>query len=105
MALIALQSEALEQGSRNIELGETAYDALKRLGLPDGGKVAEMALGQIEKFGKVPRELRLGTELKGLEINERLVEAFEYDTDGKVFIKRVHLRYSSTKACAVTRWQ
>ena|SRR5208337_352686 len=35
MALIALQSEALEQGARDIELGETAYDALKRLGLPD----------------------------------------------------------------------
>ena len=91
MALIALQSEALEQGSRNIELGETAYDALKRLGLPDGGKVAEMALGQIEKLARCHVSFRIGTELKGLEINERLVEAFEYDTDGKVFIKRVRL--------------
>ena len=94
MALIALQSEALEQGSRNIELGETAYDALKRLGLPDGGKVAEMALGQIEKLARCHVSFRIGTELKGLEINERLVEAFEYDTDGKVFIKRVRLRSS-----------
>ena len=33
MSLIALQSEALEQGSRDIELGDTAYNALKRLGL------------------------------------------------------------------------
>jgi len=91
MALIALQSEALEQGSRDIELGETAYDALKRLGLPDGGKVAESALAQIEKLARCHVSFRIGSELKGLQINERLVEAFEYDTDGKTFIKRVRL--------------
>src|SRR5208337_23173 len=91
MALIALQSEALEQGARDIELGETAYDALKRLGLPDGGKVAEMALAQLEKLARCHVSFRIGTDLKGLEINERLVEAFQYDTDGKPFIKRVRL--------------
>jgi len=91
MALIALQSEALEQGSRDIELGNTAYDALKRLGLPDGGKVAEMALAQLEKLARCHVSFRIGTELKGLEINERLVEAFQYDTDGKSFIKKVRL--------------
>jgi hypothetical protein len=91
MALIALQSEALEQGSRNIELGETAYDTLKRLGLADGGKVAEMALAQLEKLARCHVSFRIGTDLKGLEINERLVDAFEYDTDGKTFIKRVRL--------------
>ena len=91
MALIALQSEALEQGSRDIELGETAYDALKRLGLPDGGKVAELALNQIEKLARCHVSFRIGTDLKGLEINERLVEAFQYDNDGKAFIKRVRL--------------
>lgn len=91
MALIALQSEALEQSSRNIELGNTAYNALKRLGLPDGGKVAEMAMAQLEKLARCHVSFRIGTELKGLEINERLVEAFEYDTDGKTFIKRLRL--------------
>jgi len=91
MALIALQSEALEQGSRDIELGETAYDALKRLGLPDGGKVAASALAQIEKLARCHVSFRIGSELKGLQINERLVEAFEYDTDDKTFIKRVRL--------------
>jgi hypothetical protein len=91
MALIALQSEALEQSSRDIELGNTAYDALKRLGLPDGGKVADMALAQLEKLARCHVSFRIGTDLKGLEINERLVEAFEYDTDGKMFIKRIRL--------------
>ena len=91
MSLIALQSEALEQGSRDIELGDTAYNALKRLGLVDGGKVAEMALAQLEKLARCHVSFRIGTDLKGLEINERLVEAFEYDTDGKIFIKRVRL--------------
>lgn len=91
MALIALQSEALEQGSRDIELGETAYDALKRLGLPDGGKVADSALAQIEKLARCHVSFRIGSDLRGLQINERLVEAFEYDTDGKTFIRRVRL--------------
>ena len=91
MALIALQSEALESGSRDIELGDTAYNALKRLGLPDGGKVAESALAQLEKLARCHVSFRIGSDLKGLEINERLVEAFEYDTDGKTFIKRVRL--------------
>lgn len=91
MALIALQSEALERGSRDIELGETAYNALKRLGLPDGGKVAESALAQLEKLARCHVSFRIGSDSKGLEINERLVEAFEYDTDGKMFIKRVRL--------------
>ncbi len=68
MALIALQSEALEQCSRDIELGETAYDALKRLGLPDGGKVAESALAQIEKLARCHVSFRIGSELKGLQI-------------------------------------
>jgi hypothetical protein len=91
IALIALQSEALEQGSRDIELGDTAYDALKRLGLPDGGKVADMALAQLEKLARCHVSFRIGTDLKGLEINERLVEAFQYDTDGRMFIKRIRL--------------
>jgi hypothetical protein len=89
MALIALQSEALEQSSRDIELGETAYNALRRLGLPDGGKVAELALGQLEKLARCHVSFRIGTDLTGLEINERLVEAFIYDHDGKPFIKKV----------------
>jgi len=83
MALIALQSEALEQGTRDIELGETAYDALKRLGLPDGGKVADSALAQIEKLARCHVSFRIGSDLRGLQINERLVEAFEYETEGK----------------------
>ena len=91
MALIALQSEALEQSSRDIELGETAYNALRRLGLPDGGKVAELALGQLEKLARCHVSFRIGTDLTGLEINERLVEAFIYDHDGKPFIKKVRL--------------
>ena len=91
MCLIALQSEALECGSRDIELGATAYDALRRLGLPDGGKVAELALGQLERLARCHVSFRIGTDLKGLEINERLVEAFSYDTDGKRFIKKIRL--------------
>ncbi len=90
MALIALQSEALERG-RDIELGNTAYDSLRRLGLPDGGKVAATALAQIEKLARCHVSFRIGTDVKGLEINERLVEAYEYDTDGKRFIRRLRL--------------
>ena len=92
MSLIALQSEALEQGSRDIELGSTAYDTLRRLGLPDGGKVADLALAQLEKLARCHISFRIGTELRGLEINERMVEAFVYDTDGRrPFIRKLRL--------------
>jgi Plasmid encoded RepA protein len=92
MVLIALQSEALERGNRNIELGNTAYDTLRRLGLPDGGKVADLTLEQLEKLARCKVAFRIGTNLKGLEINERLIEAFEYDTGGgRTFIKRLRL--------------
>ena len=92
MVLIALQSEALECNSAFVELGETAYDVLRRLGLPDGGKVADLALEQLEKIVRCKVSFRIGTDSKGLEINERLVEAFEYDTGGgRTFIRRLKL--------------
>jgi hypothetical protein len=91
MVLIALQSEALERNSPFVELGETAYDALRRLGLPDGGKVADLTLEQLEKIVRCKVSFRIGTDAKGLEINERLVEAFEYDTGGRTFIRRLKL--------------
>lgn len=89
---IAVGSECLERGSRDIELGDTAYDVLRRLGLPDGGKVADSVLDQLERLARCQVSLRIGSDTKGFVINDRLVDAFEYDTDSsRPFIKRLRL--------------
>jgi len=89
---IAVGSECLERGSRDIELGETAYDVLRRLGLPDGGKVADSVLEQLERLARCRVSFRIGSDTKGFVVNDRIVEAFEYDTDNsRPFIKRLRL--------------
>ena len=89
---ISVGSECLERGSRDIELGETAYDVLRRLRLPDGGKVANSVLGQLERIAHCRVSFRIGSDAKGFVINDRIVEAFEYDTDNsRPFIKRLRL--------------
>ncbi|MFL5251460.1 MAG: replication protein RepA [Rhodopila sp.] len=89
---IAISSECLENGSRDIELGETTYDVLRRLGLPDGGKVADSVLEQLERLARCRVSFRIGSNTKGFVINDRLVEAFEYDSESsRPFIKRLRL--------------
>lgn len=89
---LTIGSECLERDSRDIELGETAYEVLRRLGLPDGGKVAASVLEQLERLARCRVSFRIGSDAKGFVINDRIVEAFEYDTDGnRPFIKRLRL--------------
>jgi hypothetical protein len=89
---IFVGSECLDRGSRDIVLGSTAYDVLRRLGLPDGGKVADSVLDQLERLARCRVSFRIGSESRGFVINDRIVEAFEYDTDGaRPFIRRLRL--------------
>jgi len=89
---LTIGSECLERGMRDIDLGSTAYDVLRRLGLPDGGKVADSVLEQIERLARCRVSFRIGSDTKGFVINDRIVEAFEYDTDNsRPFIKRLRL--------------
>jgi replication initiator protein len=89
---LTIGSECLERGTRDIELGSTAYDVLRRLGLPDGGKVADSVLEQVERLARCRVSFRIGSDTKGFVINDHIVEAFEYDTDSsRPFIKRLRL--------------
>lgn len=90
---VAVGSDCLERGSRDIELGTTAYDVLRRLGLPDGGKVASSVLEQMERLARCRVSFRIGSDTKGFVINDRIIEAFEYDTDSsrRPFIRRLRL--------------
>ena len=89
---LTIGSDCLERGTRDLELGNTAYDVLRRLGLPDGGKVADSVLEQLERLARCRVSFRIGSEMKGFVINDRIVEAFEYDTDNsRPFIRRLRL--------------
>ncbi len=103
---ITLGSEALERGSQDLELGSTAYGTLRRLGLPDGGKVADSVLEQLDRLARCRINFRIGSNTRGFVLNDRLIEAFEYDTDsGRPFIRRVRLSkayYESLRRHPVT---
>lgn len=89
---LAIGSDCLERGSRDVELGNSAYDVLRRLGLPDGGKVADSVLEQLERLARCRVSFRIGSDKRGFVINDRIVEAFEYDTDSsRPFIRRLRL--------------
>jgi hypothetical protein len=89
---LAIGSDCLERGTRDLEVGKTAYDVLRRLGLPDGGKVADSVLEQFERLARCRVSFRIGSNTKGFVINDRIVEAFEYDTDNsRPFIRRLRL--------------
>jgi hypothetical protein len=90
--MLTIGSDCLENGSRDVELGNTAYDVLRRLGLPDGGKVADSVLEQMERLARCRVSFRIGSDLRGFVINDRIVEAYEYDTDkSRPFIRRLRL--------------
>jgi hypothetical protein len=87
---ITLQHLAREQG-RNIELGRSGNDVVRTLGLPRGGRVASNVLNQLERLVSCRVQFRKGSDQRGFVLNDRLVEAFEYDSDGDRFIKRLRL--------------
>lgn len=89
---LTIGSDCLESGTRDVDLGHTAYDVLRRLGLPDGGKVASSVLDQLERLARCRVSFRIGNDQRGYVINDRIVEAFEYDTDHtRPFIRKLRL--------------
>jgi hypothetical protein len=78
LLLIDWQTEALERGSREIHMGRSASAVVARLGInrggPSNGKVAD----QLERLATCAVDFAFGTDKKGIIVNQRLVEAFEY---------------------------
>lgn len=90
---LTISSDCLARGSQDIEMGTSAYDVLRRLDLPDGGKVKSSVLDQLERLARCRVTFRLGSKKTGVVMNDRIVEAFEYDTDqeNRPFIRRLRL--------------
>jgi hypothetical protein len=77
LLLIDLQSEALETGSRNIELGPNPQRIIDRLGLTRGGPVSRKIVDHLERLCRCALDFKIGTDQRALFINERIVDAFE----------------------------
>lgn len=77
LLLIDLQSEALETGSRDIELGANPNVLIARLGLSRGGPVSRKIVDHLERLCRCSLDFKFGTDKRALFVNERIVEAFE----------------------------
>ena len=81
LLLVELQSEALEKGSREISLERTASALVSRLKLGRGGPTNGKVVNQLERLATCSVDFAFGTDKKGVVVNQRLVDAFEYVTE------------------------
>ena len=78
LLLIDLQSEALETGRRDIELGANPQRLIDRLGLTRGGPVSKKIVDHLERLCRCSLDFKFGTDQRALFINERIIDAFEF---------------------------
>lgn len=78
LLLIDLQSEALEIGSRDIELGPNPNRLIDRLGMTRGGPVSRKIVDHLERICRCSLDFKFGTDQRALFVNERVVDAFEF---------------------------
>lgn len=78
LLLIDWQTEALERGSRVIEMGRSASAVANRLGINRGGPSNAKVADQLERLATCAIDFAFGNDKKGIIVNQRLVEAFEY---------------------------
>ena len=98
LLLIHWQTEALESGSRDIEMGRSASGILSRLGISRGGPSSAKVVDQLERLATCSVDFAFGTDRKGVIVNQSLVEASEYVADpdprsrpGTRLVERVRL--------------
>ncbi|MFL5252000.1 MAG: replication protein RepA [Rhodopila sp.] len=77
LLLIDLQSEALETGNRDVELGPNPQRLIDRLGLTRGGPVSRKIVDHLERLCRCSLDFKFGSDQRALFVNERLVDAFE----------------------------
>jgi len=78
LLLIDWQSDAYENGSREIILGRNPNALLTRLGLSRGGPVTRKIADQVERLATCTIDFKFGTDRQAVVVNERLVEAYKY---------------------------
>jgi replication initiator protein len=81
LLLIDWQTEALERGSREIVMGRSASALMTRLGLKRGGPSNGKVADQLERLATCAVDFSFGNDRRGVIVNQRLVEAFEYVAD------------------------
>jgi hypothetical protein len=81
LLLIDWQTEALQRGSREICMGRSASAIVARLGVNRGGPSNGKVLDQLERLATCAVDFAFGSDKKGVIVNQRLVEAFEYTAD------------------------
>jgi hypothetical protein len=93
LVLLDWQSEAVRRGSRQIHIGKSMSDALRRMGLPHGSEAMRMLCEQIERLAVCTIAFSLENGGRGLFLNQPLVEAAEYSygRSNKRFIESVLL--------------
>jgi hypothetical protein len=78
LLLVDLQSEALEKGSREISMERSASALVARIGVGRGGPTNAKVTDQLERLATCSIDFAFGTDKKGVVINQRLIEGFEY---------------------------
>ncbi len=78
LLLVDWQTEALERGSREIVMGKSASALMTRLGLKRGGPSNGKVADQLERLAACALDFSFGNDRRGVIVNQRLVEAFEY---------------------------
>jgi hypothetical protein len=78
LLLVDLQSEALEKGSREISMERSASALVARIGVGRGGPTNAKVADQLERLATCSVDFAFGTDKKGVVINQRLIDAFEY---------------------------
>lgn len=78
LLLIDWQTQALERGSREITMGKSASALMTRLDLPRGGPSNGKVVSQLERLATCTVDFAFGNDRRGVIVNQRLVEAYEY---------------------------
>lgn len=81
LLLVELQSEALKKGSRDISLGRSASAMVARLEVGRGGPTNAKVADQLERLATCSIDFAFGTDKKGVIVNERLIDQFEYASE------------------------
>ena len=81
LLLIDWQTEALAQGSRVIHMGRSASAVVGRLGVNRGGASNLKVVQQLERLATCSMDFAFGNDKRGVIINQRLVEGFEYASE------------------------
>jgi hypothetical protein len=83
LILLYLQSEALRTGSREIELGKSLTDWLRRLGIPVGGKSVKDVRDQAERVSRCRMSFQIMQGGKAGLVNQSILDAAMFEDDGE----------------------